>query len=542
MVAAMELARLIDGLSDPAAYPGPVGAVEVRQTHISAVFLVGDYVYKIKKSVNYGFVDFDTLAKRRHYCDEEVRLNRRLAPDVYLGVVPVTRRDTQLELEGNGEVVEWAVKMRRLPEEATLQNWLQQGKVGDEVIGRLARRIAAFHAQAESGERIATYGRFPVVAKNARENFEHSAVQVGTTVSKSVFQRARTLTEEALALHQALIDRRAEHNIPRDTHGDLRLGHVYYFPNRDPPGDLVVIDCIEFNERFRFADPVSDMAFLYMGLVYQGRRDLADAFAKAYYSSSQDNEGRVLLPLYTSYRAAVRGKVEGLKLARPEMSESDRTVALSKAKGSWLVALGELEAPSRKPCLILVGGLPGTGKSTLANALAQPANFRVIRSDVVRKELAGVGGVECRSEFGQGIYTAEWTKLTYADCLRQAEELLFHGERVLVDANFREDNQRRMFLDAAIRWGVPTVFFLCETEPELLLIRLANRRGDASDADWSVYENAVTTWEELGPQTRSRLQTINTGEALASALHNTQSVLRKQGLYGSKDDCHECGS
>ena len=339
-----------------------------------------------------------------------------------------------------------------------------------------------------------------VVANNARENFEQSAVQVGTTVSKSVFERAQALTEEALALHQPLIDQRAEHNIPRDTHGDLRLGHVYYFPNREPPGDLVVIDCIEFNERFRFADPVSDMAFLFMGLVYQGRRDLAQAFAEAYFSTSQDNEGRVLLPLYTSYRAAVRGKVEGLKLARPEMSESDRAVALSKARGSWLLALGELEAPSRKPCLVLVGGLPGTGKSTLANALAQHAGFRVIRSDVVRKELAGVGGEECCSEFGQGIYTTEWTKRTYAECLRRAEELLFYGERVLVDANFREENQRRMFLDSALRWGVPTVFLLCETEPELVRTRLAKRSGDASDADWSVYEKAVETWEDLGPE------------------------------------------
>jgi aminoglycoside phosphotransferase family enzyme/predicted kinase len=538
----MELARLIDCLSDPAAYPDPVGTVEVRQTHISAVFLAGDYVYKVKKPVNYGFVDFGTLTKRRHYCDEEVRLNRRLAPDVYIGVVPVTRRDAQVELEGKGEVIEWAVKMRRLPDEATLQSLLQQGDVCAEVLERLARRIATFHAQAASGPHIAEYGRFAVVADNARENFEQSAVHVGTTVSKSVFERAQALTEESLARHQTLIDRRAEHNMPRDTHGDLRLGHVYYFANREPPDELVVIDCIEFNERFRFADPISDMAFLYMGLAYQGRRDLAQAFAEAYFSTSQDNEGRVLLPFYTSYRAAVRGKVEGLKLARPEMSESDRAVALSKAKGSWLLALGELEAPSRKPCLILVGGLPGTGKSTLANALAQHAGFRVIRSDVIRKELAGVGGEECRSEFGQGIYTAEWTKRTYAHCLRQAEERLFHGERVLVDANFREEKQRRMFLDAALRWSVPTIFLLCETEPELVRARLAKRSGDASDADWSVYENAVVTWEELGPKTRSRLQTINTDEALESALHNTLSMLRKQGLSDSGDDCHECGS
>jgi aminoglycoside phosphotransferase family enzyme/predicted kinase len=526
----MELARLIDCLSDPAAYPDPVGTVEVRQTHISAVFLAGHYVYKIKKPVNYGFVDFGTLTKRRHYCDEEVRLNRRLAPDVYIGVVPVTRREAQVELEGKGEVVEWAVKMRRLPDEATLQTLLHKGEIHAEVVKRLARRIATFHAQAESGPHIAEYGRFAVVAGNARENFEQSAAHVGTTVSKSVFERAQALTEEFLRCHRPLIERRADSNVPRDTHGDLRLSHVYHFPKREPPGDLIVIDCIEFNERYRFADPVSDMAFLYMGLVYQGRRDWARSFAEAYFSTSQDDEGRALLPFYTSYRAAVRGKVEGLKLARAEMSESDRAVALSKAKGSWLLALGELEAPSRKPCLILVGGLPGTGKSTLANGLAQHAGFRVIRSDVVRKKLAGVGGAERRSEFGQGIYTAEWTKLTYAECLRQAEELLFSGDRVLVDANFREENQRQTFLDSAIRWGVSAVFLLCETAPEFVRTRLAKRSGDASDADWCVYGKAVETWEEIGPKTNARLQTINTGEGLELVLRNTLTVLRKQEL------------
>jgi predicted kinase len=272
------------------------------------------------------------------------------------------------------------------------------------------------------------------------------------------------------------------------------------------------------------------MAFLFMGLVYQGRRDLAHAFAEAYFSTSQDDAGRVLLPLYTSYRAAVRGKVEGLKLARPEMSEGDRAVALSKAKGFWLLALGELEVPSRKPCLILVGGLPGTGKSTLANALAHDVGFRVIRSDVVRKELAGVGRDECRSAFGQGIYTAEWTKRTYAECLRRAEELLFHGERVLVDANFWEEHQRQEFLNAATRWGVPTVFLLCQTGSNLVRTRLANRREDVSDADWSVYEKAVETWEELGPETRSRLQIINTDEALEVVLHKTLIALRRLGL------------
>jgi predicted kinase len=206
-------------------------------------------------------------------------------------------------------------------------------------------------------------------------------------------------------------------------------------------------------------------------------------------------------------------------------------MALSKAQGSWLLALGELETPSRKPCLVLVGGLPGTGKSTLANALGERAGFRVIRSDVVRKELAGARREECLTGFGQGIYNVEWTKRTYAECLRRAEELLFHGERVLLDANFREESQRQAFLNSGTRWGVPTSFLLCQTQPDLVRTRLAKRSGDASDADWSVYEKAVETWEQLGPQTRSRLQVIDTDDALELVLRDALSGLRQQALF-----------
>lgn len=531
--ARMELPRLIAALLEPAAYPDPVREVEVRQTHISAVFLAGNYVYKVKKPVAFGFLDFSTLAKRRHYCEEEVRLNRRLAPEVYLGVVPVTRSGQGLRVEGDGAVVEWAVKMRRLPDEATLQSRLQRGEVDVGVMEILAHKIAAFHAQAESSPRVAAFGRFEVVAGNARENFEQSVAHRDTTVSGAVFARAQTLTEDTLARHRSLIAGRAERGVSRDTHGDLRLGHVYYFPDRKPPGDLVIIDCIEFNERFRFADPVSDMAFLVMGLKLRGRRDLAQAFSEAYFVASGDVEGRELLPFYTSYRAAVRGKVEGLKMARPEIADTDRDAALMKARGSWLLALGELEAPRQKPCLGLVAGLPGTGKSTLAQALAERAGFCVIRSDVVRKELAGVTEKQqCASAFGEGIYAAEWNERTYAECLDRAERQLFEGKRVLVDANFRREAWRRAFLEAATRWGVPGILMLCQAEPDLVRDRLASRRDDASDADWSVYRKAAETWEEPGPSTRSALRTIATGESVDHALTQAVETLQLWGVYG----------
>jgi aminoglycoside phosphotransferase family enzyme/predicted kinase len=523
----MELAQLIEGLSDPAAYPHPVKSVEVRHTHISAVFLADHHVYKVKKPVNYGFVDFGTLAKRRHFCEEEVRLNRRLAPEAYLGVVPVTCRDGRIEVEGSGEVVEWAVKMQRLPDGATLQSMLQHSDVSREILERLARRIAAFHAQAESGPKVAAFGRFKMVAANARENFEQSESHVGATISRAVFERARALTEIALADLEPLIERRADRNVPRDTHGDLRLGHVYYFTSRQPPHDFVIIDCIEFNERFRFADPISDMAFLVMGLAYQGRRDLAQAFADSYFSESRDIEGRMLLPFYVAYRAAVRGKVEGLKLARPEISTSDRQATLSKARGSWLLGLGEMERPGRRPCLVVVGGLPGTGKSTIAHALANRGGFRVIRSDVVRKELAGVTNKDQENvRFGDGIYSAEWTERTYAECLRQAEDLLFEGARVLVDANFRDESHRQVFLEAATRWGVPGIFLCCEAAPDVVRKRLASRRDDISDADWPIYLKAKEAWQQPGLLTCSRMHTIETGGTVEQGLSRAYEVLR----------------
>jgi aminoglycoside phosphotransferase family enzyme/predicted kinase len=528
----MELSRLLAALSDPAAYPFAVGRVEVRQTHISAVFLAGSFAYKIKKPVRLGFVDFSTLSRRRHFCAEEVRLNRRLAPEVYLGVVPVARVGNDLKVEGSaGEVVEWAVKMQRLPEAATLQKRLRRGEITAAQLTALARKVAAFHAAAEGSERIAAFGRFEVVAQNARENFSQSAAQVGVTVSPGVFARLQELTEEALAQLRPLIESRARRGVPRDTHGDLHLDHVYLFPERPPPADLVIIDCIEFNERFRYADPVADAAFVVMDLIFHGRRDLADSFADAYLSAAQDAEGRALLPFYTAYRAAVRGKVEGLRSVEGEVPEAERSAARQRARAYWLLALGQLEEPGRRPCLLLVSGVPGSGKSTLARGLAERASFAVIRSDVVRKELAGLAAADhSRTAYAGGIYTAEWNERTYAECLRRAERLLFEGRRVLVDASFREESRRRAFLEAAERWGVPGAFLLCRAGPAAIRDRLAHRRGDVSDADWLIAQQAAAHWEEAGPRTRAVLHAVSTDGSREEALADALAIVRQLGL------------
>ena len=274
-----------------------------------------------------------------------LRLLRRMG-------VAAERDGSTVRVEAEGEPIEWAVKMRRLSDDATLEALLERGQAGRELIERLARRIAAFHVQAERGPRIAEFGRFEVVERNALENFEQARGQIGSAIHREVFDRLAALTKQALAEQRATIDDRAAHGVACDTHGDLRLGHVYRLADRAPPDDLVVIDCIEFNERFRFADPVADAAFLAMGLERSGHAVLARAFARAYFQASRDEQGRQLMPFYISYRAAVRGKVDGMQAARAEIPDQERQLALAKARGYWLLALGALERPARRPCPI----------------------------------------------------------------------------------------------------------------------------------------------------------------------------------------------
>ncbi|QEH37349.1 hypothetical protein OJF2_59390 [Aquisphaera giovannonii] len=534
----MDLHELIEGLSDPAAFEPRPDRVEVRQTHISVVALAGPIVYKVKKPVRLGFADYGTLGLRKHFCEEEVRLNRRLAAGVYLGVVPIALEGGRLRVEGRGEPVEWAVKMERLPDEATLLSLVERDLAGQALLVELGRRLAGFHASATRGERISSLAGHGRLRALAEENFAQAAGHVGLTVSPAVFDRLKALTGRAAEDLRPLIEGRVARGIPCETHGDLRPEHVYILPDRPPPGDIAIIDCVEFNEAYRAADPAADVAFLIMELIALDRPDLAAAIRDAYVSASGDLEVHRLLPFFVSYRAAVRGKVEGMMAAAQEVAEADRARALRRARAHWLVALAALEAPGLRPCLVLVGGLPGSGKSTLARGLAARGGFEVIRSDAVRKELAGLRPEEpAPAAFGEGLYTPDGDDRTYRECFDRAAAAIREGKRVIVDASFRAEARRGQFLDLAARSGVAGLFLHCEADRAVVDGRLAARRGDASDADGSILEGAIAAWEPLGEATRRKTRPIETGGTPEQALSAAAAELTRRGLWRPDGPC-----
>ena len=536
-----ELTELIIALARPEALGHPPGAVvEVVHTHVSVVFLVGDDVYKLKKPLDLDFLDYSTLERRRHFCALEVSLNRRLAPDVYLGVVEIRRdSDGNIRVEGPGEVVEVAVHMRRLPDAATLAARVEHGTVDAAALRKIGARILGFHRAARRGPEVSTWATFTVVAANARQNFAQLA-DLGRT-SEALLTRIERCTEDALGRHHATIEARARRRVACETHGDLRLEHLYLFPERPPPRDLVILDCIEFAEQFRCADPIADLAFLIMDLHRVGRRDLAEAVLGGYFAAydallgalqdpaapvlaaaDERAESRSLLPFYTAYRATVRGKVEAFKAAQPELSPELAAAAMVASLRYLLLALHELQPPALRPCLVLVAGLPGTGKSTLARALAAEG-LAWVRSDAVRKQLAGLlPEAPAPAAPGGGLYSPAWTARTYARCLELARVALSEGERVVVDANFKTAAQRAPFVALARELGVPLQIFVCETEPAAAEARLARRTGDASDADVSVYREARAAWEPVAPELDAAvIDTTGAPEASVAAVFVT---------------------
>lgn len=332
------LADLLDQFGHARAEPHAADAPRLVQTHGSAVVLAGDEVFKFKKPVDFGFLDYSTLAKRRAMCEAEVELNRRLAPDVYLGVVPITCEGGRALIGGRGEPIEYAVHMRRLPEFATLGARLAAGPLWPGLLERVAQTIARFHARARRGPDVAHWATFECVRANCRDNFTGLAPHASAVAQGDELQRLEAATEAELERMRSRIERRAQSGLPCETHGDLRLEHVYAFED----GTLSIVDCIEFSPRYACADPVADIAFLAMDLRAHGAAAEARTLLDAYFAESGDDEGRALVPLYVAYRSTVRAKVRALHAAAPSIPAEQRAEALRLARAHVRLALDEL--------------------------------------------------------------------------------------------------------------------------------------------------------------------------------------------------------
>ena len=322
-----ELPELVQALLDPQSYPAPPERVELVQTQISYVFITDDLVYKVKKPVDMGFLDYSTLEKRLTLCIKELELNRRLCPDAYLEVVPVTEDDGRIVMDGKGDVEEYAVKMRRLPQEAMMDCLLPQNKVTPEMLARVAKKLADFHRSAATGESISDFGSLEEVTRiTLDDNFGQTAKYVGTVIPPEKYDYLRESTGNFLEKNAPLFRKRVADGRIRDCHGDLHAAHVCF------TGGICIYDCIEFNDSLRYTDVAAEVAFLAMDLDHYGRSDLSGSFIDAYIKESGDEELRELLDFYKSYRAYVRAKVGCFQYADPYIKAEEKARILENTQ------------------------------------------------------------------------------------------------------------------------------------------------------------------------------------------------------------------
>ncbi|MFI5166481.1 MAG: AAA family ATPase [Thermoanaerobaculales bacterium] len=488
----MELRQLVERLSDPAFYPEPTQKVEVVQTHISTIFLTDRFAYKVKKPVDFGFLDYTTLAKRREMCEREITLNRRLCPNTYLGVEEIREHNGELSLGGPGETVEYAVKMTRLPHRRMLREVLRRGEGHSAFFQQIARILAEFHGRAASSPEISALKDLDGVKLNCDENFAQTEKYVGRLLSVRTFEFIRTSTELFFRRHQGLFHHRAASGRVRDGHGDLHLDSICV---TDP---IRIFDCIEFNERFRIQDVAEEVAFLAMDLEFHGHTPFGRAFVEAYVEASGDRELRKLLDFYKAYRAYVRAKVHAFQSEDQSLPAAEREKVQATAKRYF--ELASRYATTFNPQRLYVAcGLMGSGKSTLARTLGERYALEVVRSDLVRKELLGLEPEERRYVgWDQAEYAPAVTERTYAAMLERAEKLIAAGHSVVLDGCYGTRSERHAAVKLARHIKVPMLLLECRASEEIIRDRLqkrAARNGSVSDGRWEIYHKQVKAFE-----------------------------------------------
>jgi aminoglycoside phosphotransferase family enzyme/predicted kinase len=506
--------EIVDFFLDPASYEHEVDEVEHRQTHVSHLFFAGDYVYKVKKPVDMGFLDFSTLEKRRAAAIAEIELNRRTAPDIYLDLAAVRRHQGGgFSFAGPALVEEVAVVMKRLPEEQRLSKLIESGQASPEMMRDLGRLVADFHKRAATSPEIEKFGALETVRQNWDENFEQTEPFIGRTLTGETWSTCREEIERYMRVYADLFEERVAGGWVKDCHGDLQTDDTFIDPET---GAAHVLDCIEFNERFRYSDTLADTAFLSMDLRARGAEDLAEAFLDAYYENAYDQRIPSLLRFYESYRAYVRGKVRSFVIDQPGPSSLEKEAAVAEASRFFDLSLAD--ALRLRPRLVLVSGLMGSGKTRQAQELSRRSGARVLHSDVVRKQLAGIDPHdEQKVDFGTGIYSPEWTDRTYRALVFEARRELTRGNSIILDASWSKAEHREQAHATAAEREALFAIVECTAPEDVLTRRLSKTTRSVTDGRIELLSDQRAAYEAPTAEEAERFVQIDTSGDFRSA-------------------------
>lgn len=508
--------KIPDALLDPKSYPEKVKKVKMLQTHTSWVFLTGKYAYKIKKPVDFGFLDYTTPEKRKKFCYEEIRLNRRLCPSLYLEVVPVVRKGNNLHIDGKGEVVDYAVKMRELPQRAIMTQLIKRGKIGFEVMDRIAKIMADFHEKAEANEEISSYGSIATVRYNWEENFLQTEGFVDSLIKTEIYEEIKGSVERFMEEKPEIFEERIEQGKVRWLHGDFHSGNIFI------QNGIWIFDCIEFNRRFSCSDTASEIAFFVMDLDFLDSKGLGDYFVYKYIGYSGDTELLRLLDFYKCYRAYVRGKVMGFKVFDERVKETEKNQSKVIARKYFRLSHLYARRLFDSPTLVLIYGLPGVGKSFVSEKLARQLNVFHLRTDILRKEIASVSPDEHRHPgFGKGIYSKDMTDETYRKILEVARILLSHGKSCILDGSFSKREWRTRALELAEGLKISFYSIYCKCPQEIVFERISTRTRDPSDAIQETYLKMKDHFDPPEPESI----VIDTSQRITRLIHSLLSKL-----------------
>jgi aminoglycoside phosphotransferase family enzyme/gluconate kinase len=496
-----DISQLIIQMQQPSFYPHAVNNIQLVQTHASLVFLTGEYAYKIKKSVDFGFFDYSTLDKRKHFIETELRLNKKIAPDIYLEIVTISDCDGDYILYSSENIVEYALKMRQFPQENLFSNLLKADKLSSDRFVELGKIVAQFHSNAQSNDYISSFGAVDKIAAAFSENYQQSQKYIGIIQTKKQFEATKAYTDVFFTNKKDLFKDRVDRHKIKECHGDLHLKNICLWQDK-----IRLFDRIEFNESFRFVDTMYDVAFTVMDLEAKEKPEFANAFLNSYLEYSGDWEGLRILPLYLSRQAYVRAKVNSFLLDDPQVDDVEKREARKAASDYYRQAYQYTQAKSGS--LIIMSGLSGSGKSTVAKTMARKGAIQ-IRSDAVRKHLAGIPLDESGSD---GIYTAAMTQKTYSRLLELGIMLTREGYSVILDAKYDRLTLRQPIITQAQAKNISWKIVHCIAPESVLRGRLNQRQNDISDATEDLIVSQLANSEDFTIAEQDYVITVDTSQ------------------------------